>query len=370
MPEEPLEERTEEPTPRRREEARKKGQVVKSRELSSVAIISTGFFTFMLLSYVFFYQFYFIFYKSLNSYYFDLNINTFLNLNQTLFSSVLKILLPFFIIISLAAIIVYLIQTGGGVWAEEVISFKFERINPVEGFKRMFSLTALFELLKALLKILIITGITYWIISKYLPNILKLFGVDVPYLVYNFKILLKDFLSKLIVILTILGILDWLYNRWDVERKIKLTRHELKEELKQTEGDPWVRARIRQKQRELAQRRMLAEVPKADVVITNPTHYAVALKYELGKMPAPQVIAKGKNYLAQKIKEIAEEHKIPIYQDPPLAKILYEKVEIGKYIPEELYQAVAKVLAYVYKLRKIKMNKFKNFNFEENKPQI
>ncbi|MCD6548907.1 MAG: flagellar biosynthesis protein FlhB [Thermodesulfobacterium sp.] len=366
MPEEPLEERTEEPTPRRREEARKRGQVVKSRELSSVAILSTGFFFFMLFSYVFFQQFYFIFYKFLNSYYFDLNINTFLSLNQTIISFVLKILLPYFAIISLAAIIVYLVQTGGGVWAEEVIKFKVERLNPVEGFKRMFSFTALFELLKALLKLAIITGVTYWIISKYLPYILKLFGADIYYLAYNFKVLLKAFFSKLLVILVILGVLDWLYNRWDVERKIKLTRHELKEELKQTEGDPWVRARIRQKQREIARQRMLAEVPKADVVITNPTHYAVALKYELGNMPAPQVIAKGKNYLAQKIREIAEEHKIPIYQDPPLARVLYEKVEVGEYIPEELYQAVAKILAYVYKLRKMRMDKIRETTFKES----
>lgn len=359
MPEELLEERTEEPTPRRREEAVKRGQVVKSRELSSVVILGTGFFILMLLSYIIFQQFYLIFYKSLNSYYFDLSINSFLSLNKVVFACIVKILLPYFFIISLTAIIIYLIQTGGGVWAEKVIGFNFERINPVEGFKRIFSIASFFELIKTLLKISIITGIAYWSITKYLPNILKLFGADVPYLAYNFKIILKDFLSKFIIILAILGVLDWLYNKWDVERKIRLTRHELKEELKQTEGDPWVKARIRQKQREIARQRMLAEVPKADVVITNPTHYAVALKYELGKMSAPQVIAKGKDYLAQKIIEIAEKHKIPIYQDPPLAKLLYEKVEIGEYIPEELYQAVAKVLAYIYKLRKMKINKIK-----------
>ncbi len=358
MPEELLEEKTEEPTPRRREEARKKGQVVKTRELSSVAILSTGFLTFMIFSYVFYQQVYLIFYKSLNSYYFDLNISTFLSLNKVIYSLVLKILLPLFAIISLVAIIVYLIQTGGGVWAEEVINFKFERINPVEGFKRIISLTALFELLKALLKILIITGLTYWILSKHFINLLKLFGVDISYLIYSFKVLLKDFISKLTVILIILGLLDWLYNRWDVERRIKLTRHELKEELKHTEGDPWVKSRIRQKQREIA-RRMLAEVPKADVVITNPIHYAVALKYEIGKMSAPQVIAKGKDFLAQKIREIAEAYKIPIYHDPLLARLLYEKVNIGEIIPEELYQAVAKVLAYVYKLRKDKLDKLK-----------
>ena len=136
-----------------------------------------------------------------------------------------------------------------------------------------------------------------------------------------------------------------------MERKLKLTKQELKEELKQTEGDPHVKARIRQKQREMARQRMLAEVPKADVVITNPVHYAVALKYELGEMPAPKVIAKGKDKLALKIKEIAEKYNIPIYEDPPLAQVLYKKVEVGDYIPEDLYHAVAKVLAYIYKLK-------------------
>ncbi len=145
--------------------------------------------------------------------------------------------------------------------------------------------------------------------------------------------------------------IDWLYARWDVERRLRMTREELKEELKQTEGDPWVKARIRQKQKELSRKRMLAEVPKADVVITNPEHYAVALKYEMGKMPAPQVVAKGVDFLALKIREIAKKHGVPIYEDPPLAQILYKKVEVGGYVPEELYQVVAKVLAYIYKLK-------------------
>ncbi len=355
MPEEPLEERTEEPTPRRREEARRKGQIVKSRELSSVAILGTSFFTFLVLSYIFFQQIYIIFNQCLNSYYYDLNINTFLTLFNNILGETNKILLPFFLLVSLVAIIVYLVQTGGGVWAYEAINFNFDRINPVEGFKRLFSLTAFFELFKSLAKLAIIIGVSYWIIEKHLNNILKLFGVEIPYLAFSFKVFIKDFITKLLFILTILAVLDWLYTRWDVERKLKLTRQELKEELKQTEGDPWVKSRIRQKQREISRRRMLAEVPKADVVITNPTHYAVALKYEMGKMPAPQVIAKGKDFLAQKIKEIALENKIPVYEDPPLARLLYEKVEIGEYIPEDLYQVVAKVLAYVYKLKNKKV---------------
>jgi len=355
MAEEPLEERTEEPTPRRREEARKRGQVAKSRELSSVAILGAGFLTFTAFSYLFFRQFYLVFYQCLNSYYVPLDIGSSIALSHLLIKRTMAILLPFFAIICLVAVIVYLVQTGGGVWASEAINFDFERINPVEGVKRMFSLTALFELVKSLLKLAILIGVSYWIIKKNLPDMLKLLGMDVPYISFSFKEFLKDFIEKLLVILAALAFLDWLYVRWDVERKLRLTRQELKEELKQTEGDPWVKSKIRQKQREMARKRMLAEVPKADVVITNPTHYAVALKYEMGKMPAPQVIAKGKDFLAKKIREVAEENGVPVYQDPPLARLLYEKVEVGEYIPEELYQVVAKVLAYVYKLKNKKV---------------
>ncbi len=356
MPEEEsLQERTEEPTPRRREEARKRGQIVKSRELSSVAILGSGFLIFLFMGYFFFNQLYFIFSYSFSYFSVDFDLEVFFYFLKTIFSSTGKILLPFFIAISFAAVIVYLIQTGGGVWASEVIGFKFERINPVDGFKRLFSLTSLFELVKSLLKLAIIVGVTYFVLSSNLIYIIKLFGTDVNYLTFSLTAFLKSLMIKLLVVLAVLSIFDWLYNRWDVERKLKMTKEELKEELKQTEGDPQVKAKIRQKQREMARRRMLAEVPKADVVITNPTHYAVALEYKPKEMPAPKVIAKGKDKLALKIREIAKEHNIPIYEDPPLAQILYKKVEVGEFIPEELYQAVAKVLAYVYRLKNKKL---------------
>ncbi len=356
MPEEEtLQERTEEPTPRRREEARKRGQVVKSRELSSVAILGSGFLMLFILSYIFFQQFYLIFTRSFDYFSVELNFDNIFYIAKTFLFFTLKIILPLFLIMSLAGILVYLLQTGGGVWASEVITPKIERINPVEGFKRIFSLVSLFELIKALIKLAIIIGVTYWIIQKNFYNILKLLGVNVNYIAFCFKVILKEFVNKLIIVLIFLAILDWLYNRWDVERKLKMTRQELKEELKHTEGDPWVKARIRQRQREIARARMLAEVPKADVVITNPEHYAVALKYEFKKMPAPQVIAKGKRFLAQKIKEIARKYNVPIYEDPILAQILYAKVKIGEYIPEDLYKAIAKILAYVYKIKNKKI---------------
>lgn len=358
MPEDQAQERTEEATPRRREEARRRGQIVKSRELSSVALLSTGFFSIIFLSFLFFQQFYFILKLSYANFSLsELNITEFYLLSKTFFLALMKFLFPFFVLLVLTAIVVYLLQTGGGVWATEVIAFKWERINPVEGFKRLFSLTSLFELLKALLKLTIIVGISYWIISQNFEYILKLLGTNSLYLLMALKLVLRGLFVKLLFVLAFLAVLDWIYSWWEVERKLKMTRQELREELKQTEGDPWVKAKIRQKQREIAKQRMLAEVPKADVVITNPEHFAVALKYELGKMPAPQVVAKGVDFLAQRIKEIAKKHKVPIYEDPPLAQILYKKVEVGEYIPEELYQVVAKVLAYVYKVKKAKQSR-------------
>ncbi|MCS7199013.1 MAG: flagellar biosynthesis protein FlhB [Caldimicrobium sp.] len=355
MPEEQAQERTEEATPRRREEARKRGQIVKSRELSSVAILSTGFIFLFFSSLIFFQQYIFITRISFSNFTSDLtDLGYFLYFFKTCTQAMLKFLLPYLVLLVLVAIVIYLIQTGGGVWATEALGLKLERIDPIEGFKRLFSMVALFELIKSLAKLAIIVSLGYWIVSQNVGTIVKLLGQNSSQLILALKFLLQELMSKLLFVLAFLALLDWLYNRWDVERKLRMTRQELKEELKQTEGDPWVKAKIRQKQRQISKQRMLAEVPKADVVITNPEHYAVALKYDLGQMPAPKVIAKGMDHLAQKIKEIAKKHGVPLYEDPPLAQILYRKVEIGAYIPEDLYGAVAKILAQVYKLRKWK----------------
>jgi flagellar biosynthetic protein FlhB len=351
MPEETLQERTEEATPRRREEARKRGQVAKSRELNSVAVLFAGTSSLLLLGSLFLSQSNLMFGYSFTSFNLSIDLPSTLYLFKFLLFSLLKFLLPLFVILTLSVLIVYLLQTGGGVWAVEAISLKFERLNPIEGFRRLFSLTSLFELVKSLLKLAIIILVSYFIIKDEIRGILNLLGVSVGYLTASMVHLTKVLIIKILFILFLLSLLDWLYNWWEVERKLRMTREELKEELKQTEGDPLVRARIRQKQRELARRRMLAEVPKADVVITNPEHFAVALKYEMGEMPAPQVVAKGVDYLAQKIKEIAKEHDVPIFEDPPLARLLYYKTKVGDYIPQELYEAVAKILAVVYKLR-------------------
>lgn len=161
---------------------------------------------------------------------------------------------------------------------------------------------------------------------------------------------------RIILALLVLGVLDYLYQRWEYAKSLRMTKKELKDEYKQLEGDPQIKSRIKQRQRQLAMRRMMQDVPKADVVITNPTHYAVALRYDAATMAAPQVVAKGEGYLAARIREIAEENKVPLVENPPLARAIYKAVDVGGFIPAELYQAVAEVLAFVYRLQRRKIH--------------
>ncbi len=350
MPEEPLQERTEEPTPRRREEARKRGQVARSRELASVAVLGTSVLTFALAGSFMFFQLRQALEFFLEAPFRGLALpEAQLSLRYAFKYSALG-LAPVFILLVLAAFLAHFLQTGG-VAAWEVLVPKAERIHPVEGFKRLFSLPALVELVKSLAKIVIISTVAYLVIRRHQEHILTLMGEDLRGFATSLYLLSRDLVLKLLMALTALAVLDLFFQRWDVERKLRMTREELKEELKQTEGDPLVRSRIRQLQREMARRRMMAEVPKADVVITNPEHVAVALRYEMGTMPAPELVAKGQGYLAQRIKEIAREAGVPIVEDPPLARLIYRRVEVGEYIPEDLYRAVAEILAYVYRLK-------------------
>lgn len=350
MPEEPLQERTEEPTPRRREEARKRGQVARSRELAAVAVIGGGLLAFMLSGTFMLTQLFYALRFFLGRPFptFDLQ-GAYLSFKYALKFGVLSVL-PLMVFLIVISLLSHFAQTGG-VAAWEALAPKAERINPVEGFKRLFSLPSLVELAKSILKIIIISVVAYLVIRKHQEEILALLGEDLWKVGQGIYALSRDLVFKLLMALSVLAVFDFFFQRWEVERKLKMTREELKEELKQTEGDPWLKAKIRQIQREMARKRMMAEVPKADVVITNPDHVAVALRYKLGEMPAPQVVAKGRGFLAQKIKEIARDHGIPIVEDPPLARLIYARVEVEEYIPEDLYKAVAKVLAYVYKLK-------------------
>ncbi len=234
---------------------------------------------------------------------------------------------------------------------EDAISPKFEKIDPIAGLKRIFSLRMVMEGVKSFFKILFIGLVVYLILKSEVQKIPYLVSYSLEeQLVYLGQLTVKMFFVIGMIMAGIAG-LDYLYQRWDLEQQMMMTKQEVKEEHKQREGDPMIKARIRRLQREMSNRRMMEDVSKADVVITNPTHIAVVLKYG-DNLPAPQLIAKGADFLAEKIKELAREHNIPIVENKPLARTIYKTMKLKQVIPRELFVAVAEVLSYVYKLKK------------------
>lgn len=347
------EEKTEKATPKKRREARQRGQVFRSIELNSAIVLIAGFLVLRLMSS-------FVQNKIQSVYIHYLgNIGTTDNLftlaginkmNQNLIFTLAIILMPVLGLIMVSGLVVNYWQVGFLFTTRPLVP-NLNRLNPVEGFKRIFSKRALAELLKSFLKLAIIIYTAYSEILKNIGQLTQLADWD----------LYKSFLyvseaafkigTKIAIILIILAIFDYFYQWWEYEKSLRMTKQELKEEFKQVEGDPLVRSRIRERQRQLAMRRMMQEIPKADVVITNPVHFAVALRYEPSENDAPVVVAKGQDYVALKIKEIAKEHDVTIVQNKPLAQALYNSTEIGQTIPPELFHAVAEVLAYVYSIK-------------------
>ena len=350
----PDEDRTEPATPKRRQEAREEGKVAKSVELNTafLLLVSVVFFFFTASSLGEKYREIFTYFIKLAGS-FHLNMNSVGTLFNSVNSIMFRLLIPFFIVIATAAFLINVVQVGFMI-TPKVLEMKFDKINPVNGLKNMFSLKSFGELIKSFLKAAVMVYIL-WIFVKH--NIPKWQTLTKQPENVIFLMLLKDtFLIVLytLVFIVFVAIVDYLFQRYTFEKSIRMTKQEVKDEYKQMEGDPKVKQKIRSMQMEIARRRMMEEVKKADVVITNPTHYAVALKYESSKMNAPKVVAKGINLIAKRIREIAEKHDIPIVERPELAKELYKKVPIDREIPHELYKAVAEILAYVYSLK----NKF------------
>ncbi|MDY0187851.1 MAG: flagellar biosynthesis protein FlhB [Syntrophus sp. (in: bacteria)] len=344
-------ERTEEATPKRREDARKEGQVAKSRDLASVAILGSC------LIYFYFGSGHFV--SSLM----DLMKNSFSHMNshivtaeniQPLFFSAffktISLLAPFLLTVCIAAFLANVMQVGLKV-STKAVQPKWAKIDPLKGFARLFSMQSLVEFVKSVLKMAIVGFVAYLTVRNELTEILPLANQTVwAIVVYIGKTSFKILLTTCWVLI-VLALMDYLYQRWEFERNLKMTRQEIKEENKSTEGDPIIKARIRRLQREMAKKRMMANVPKADVIITNPTHLAIALKYDQNSMVAPAVVAKGAGYIAEKIKEIALEHGITTLENKPVAQVLYKTVDVNGTIPDSLYRAVAEILAYVYSLK-------------------
>ncbi len=345
--------KTEKATPRRRQKAREEGQVAKSQDIPISASLIVMFFVF--LAYIpFAYTNLIKFYRYVfsNPDYLIPSINSSLILLSVKTMAVL--LFPVFLAFLLVGVISNIAQFGL-LFSVKALKPKLDRINPVSGLMRLVSLKTVFELFRNVLKLIVATAVSYFVLKFLFNDILRLVDLSVNQQVY---IMLK-YTMILILAFALLSIpvavIDFIYRKFEYEENIKMTKQEVKEERKMYEGNPQIKAAIRRKQRELSMLRMMAEVAKADVVITNPDHYAVALKYEKGKMQAPKVVAKGVDNVALKIKEKAKENNVPVFEDPPLARSLYRSCDIGDYIPENLYVAVAKILARVYKEKGVKL---------------
>jgi flagellar biosynthesis protein FlhB len=348
-------ERTEQATSKRRDEAREKGQVARSHEIVSVSILVACL--------IFFYFGSSGFLKSIM----ELMTTGFRtagqanitpeSLNSLFIAYIFKgfiILFPLMLTVVIAAILGNILQVGI-MFSSESITPQLSKIDPIKGFERLFSLRSVMELVKSIFKICIVSIVAYIVVKEEISNMIILMEQSVwGMMIYFGRISFKIVLATTIV-LVLLAILDYIYQRWEYEKSLRMTKQEIKDEYKNTEGDPLIKSRIRRLQREMARKRMMAEVPKADVIITNPTHLAVAIKYDPDIMLAPTVVAKGANLIAEKIKQIAAENDIPIVENKPLAQVLYKMVDINDLIPEDLYRAVAEVLAFVYDQNKTKI---------------
>ena len=350
-------EKTEPATAKKLRDAREEGKVARSKEL-------TAAFDLIVLFLVLKIFISFVSERLMNVFSYAYNmIPDFVEMNAkdvsgqavgTLISDVLLQIIivctPFFIFGVAVTLVLSIYQVGWKVTTKPMHP-KLDKFNPVNGFKRMFSSESLFELVKSIFKIGLIAYIAYSSIKDEADNLFILYEISLSQAIVLTGTIVLDTGLKISIAYLLIGIADYIYQKYKFSEDMKMTKQEVKDEYKNTEGNPEIKGRQRQKMREVSQRRMMQDVPKADVVITNPTHYAVAIKYDAETSKAPIVLAKGEDYLAKKIKETAKEHQVEIVENKPLARMLYANVDIGQEIPPELYQAVAEVLAMVYNTR-------------------
>lgn len=343
--------RTEAPTPRKREEARRRGQVARSAEISSVLILLASFGVLRASGENMFHQLGTLMAKSFQPAamvsFSDNNLATYASVASSAF---LGIISPIILGLTVTGLAVNLAQTRL-LFTTQPLKPNLARLNPVSGLQRMFSAGSLFELAKALFKVSVCAFIGYQVLAEKYPHFLMLQHASLFTSVGIIGGVALELGFKIGAVLLAMAALDYFYQRQRFEKGLRMSRTELKEEFRRTEGDPQIKARIKQQQRILARQRMMQSVPKADVIITNPTHLAVALQYDAARMAAPVVVAKGERLIAEQIKKVAMEHGVPIVENKPLAQALFKMVEIGEQIPASLYQAVAEVLAFIYQLK-------------------
>jgi len=344
--------KTEKATPKKRKDERKKGNVFSSRDLVTVFSILVTFFMLKLMFPWMYSNIDFLIQRCVE--YAGESETITIQLAHTLFrecvATFARMALPVLLVSTLVSVVVTGAQTKF-LFAHEALKPKFNRLNPLEGFKRMLSLRSLVELIKGLIKISIIGVILYRFFLTQITPLTKTLFMNLTQSTTYILNSVFDMIIRICIIFVFVAALDYMYQRWDYERRIKMSKHEVKEEYKQLEGDPKVKARIKDVQRKFAMSRMMQAVPTADVIIKNPTHFAVALKYDIEKDLAPVIVAKGQDQLALRIIKIAEQHNIYITENKPLAQALYKAVELNREIPMEFYNTVAEILAELYRIK-------------------
>lgn len=347
-------EKSQEATGKRVDDARKKGQIPRSREMNTMAITLVGLGSIMAMGPKFT--------EGLNSIFveqFSLTRADIFDPNAMLahlikaIDDALFMLMPYFAIMVVVAILSS-VALGGFNISAEALQPKLSKMNPIKGMKRLFSAKGLMELLKSMAKFVLVAVATAALLNAWSEDLLRLGDLDVEQALIEGMTMVGWASLILSSTLILMALIDVPFQLWQHKKDLKMTQQEVRDELKQTEGKPEVKGRIRQMQREMAQRRMMQEVPKADVIVTNPTHYAVALRYKQDEMSAPVLVAKGKGLVAANIREIAQAHQIPLVEAPPLARAIYFNTELRQQIPAALFLSVAQLLAYVFQLRAYK----------------
>ena len=346
-------EKTEKPTPKKRRDAREEGQILQSKEINTVVILFSCFIGLKVFGG--------FMSEQLKKFMVDIfseinNTDVFLNYNNLMinFLKILTVFIvvsaPILVVAFLSSLIINYFQVGF-LFTNKTLKIKLNRLNPIEGFKKIFSKRALMELVKSILKLGLVGYVTINYGKNQITRIVKLSSMEPIESFINFSNLLYGFIVRILSVLFVLAIMDYIFQWRQHEKNLMMSKQEIKEEYKQTEGDPFIKGKIKERQRRMAMSRMMQDIPKADVIITNPTHYAVAIKYDKDKFLAPYILGKGVDLIAENIKKIAKENMIPIVENKPLARAIYDSIDIGDIITEDLYEAVAEVLAYVYSLK-------------------
>lgn len=354
MAEDSGQEKTEDASARRLEQAREKGQVARSKELTAFVIAMIGGLVLLMTAQTFIAQF-----SELAQQFFQLSRDLLMDEKAILLHTQRNIIgvggsfLPLLIWLFVAALVSG-VALGGLHFSGQSLLPNWQRLNPMSGMARMFSLQSCMEMLKALAKFLLIAGVAVWVLYKHTAEIIGLGQQDVvTAMAHSLSITAYAFIAVSSALL-VLVLMDVPFQLWNFFKQLKMSKQELKDEYKETEGKPEVKSRIRQMQRQIAQKRMMEKIPQADVIITNPTHYAVALRYQAEGDAAPVLLAKGRDLVALTIKKIAAEHNISVIEAPPLARAIYHSTKLNQHIPSGLYVAVAQALAYVYQLEQFK----------------